>query len=165
MAIREIIFKGFHPCTNGTSVIKVNGKEVRGEWLFGDRVKRGGRLYIFPEDGLDSTDNYEVLPETVCEYTGLTDNNGKKIFEGDVVREITRYAILDEINIGEISFRDGSVWIDYGGDEPYYLLNQLDIESHYIEVIGDIFDTKPAEEDRKYLGVVEDALDELERKE
>ena len=47
--------------------------------------------YIIPEYA-SAFYGVEVDPSTVCEYTGLTDRNGKKIFEGDIVK--TKYGRL-----------------------------------------------------------------------
>jgi uncharacterized phage protein (TIGR01671 family) len=72
---REILFRGLTAETK--------------EWVFGDLVqwKSRGICAILPQEG-DQWKNpfdFEVLPETVGQFTGLTDDNGVKVFDGDEV--------------------------------------------------------------------------------
>ncbi len=45
-----------------------------------------GYLFDVRNGVVEDFDIIEVIPETVCEYTGLTDKNRRKIFEGDIVK-------------------------------------------------------------------------------
>ena len=79
---------------------------------------------------------YEVDPSTVCQYTGLTDKNGKKIFDGDVVRRETDYygkhKVYDEPVVWEDDIEKGFL------GEPY--TSGYCIHGGNWEVIGSIHD-------------------------
>lgn len=132
--MREILFRGKRVDNN--------------EWVYGFLSKSRGNNH-FLSLCIDHEENGVMLssivePETIGQYTGLTDKNGKKIFEGDIIKVHKSDTYV--IKYGEYTPRNYCLACYY--DKPtigFYAYDgekcfQLSTNSRCYEVIGNIHD-------------------------
>lgn len=126
---REILYRGAR---------MEDGKFVYGSLVFvKENDKSENELpHIVISYGPDTFDWFEVDPETVGQFTGLTDKKGIKIFEGDIVKEQYKsHVIIYNVFWDEDYFAFRVKSKDYS----YYLDELVPSNS---EVIGNIHDNK-----------------------
>ena len=142
--MREILFRGQDAAT---------GDWIKGYFvqLFDDKGNKTNRIYSgYAETDCEDyyPDFWEVDPETVGQFTGLTDKNGKKVFEGDIIRftdENSEYEWVGRVEFGnpnaEYNWGFQLVYIN-GTKANTDILLWFDMEETgaYSEVIGNIHD-------------------------
>lgn len=140
--MREILFKA--------------KRVIDGEWIYGNFLRTDDGAFIIqnyvPFEGIGK---YMVAPETLCQYTGLPDKNGKMIWENDIVKvrhekyPETLDTELDLFPTATVYTRNYAVeFINTGSSYGYrcrnrsihFLITKNTIYNHEVEVIGNIFD-------------------------
>lgn len=104
-----------------------------GEWVEGDLMKEsyGSRIV----EHTSKADNWlAVDPSTVCQYTGLTDCEGKELFEHDLIHFVG-YKPIGEVIWSEENY----AFMVASGNEPLYWLSEV-LEIGKIERVGNKFD-------------------------
>ena len=137
--------------------ILFRGKTQYGEWVEGSYLQTDDNTnnpmqhrplnlrhqiwsYWSGDWNMGGWDPMDVLPETVSQFTGLTDKNGVKIFEGDIVKYYQPYSKRWEEHI----VLWDTNWASFGMFEQgsAYCKESDWVKIQHIEVIGNIHDNK-----------------------
>ena len=138
--MRNIIFRGKRINRNG-------------ELGYGDLRRYGGNTWVFPHNQDAAYDADMVDPATIGEFTGLTDKNGKGIFEGDIISyDYIRY-VEPQKTEGRVFYKNGSFLVNvYVGaviSMPLGYLFGDDVKVNTIEIVGNIHDMPDFQEEWK----------------
>ena len=126
--MREILFKA---------------KQIdNGEWVEGCYLLSGGKHFIYAE----YIEHYcmpviikaEIIPETLCQFTGMTDKNGVRIWKNDIVEAWSQGSRA----IGTVKQRVDGLWIMSPAwqNHEFWELKPNSNGETTVEVLGNAFD-------------------------
>lgn len=125
--MREILFKA---------------KTISGNWINGLLANKDDKWYISNKAGMPFA--YDVRPETICQFTGLCDKNGNRIWDNDIVNTNSNLRAQIKFGLYSNSFstrkHNQGFYMDFM-DKEYYR-HELGYWAGKSVVIGNIFDNK-----------------------
>ena len=143
--------------------ILFRGKKCNGEWEYGYYVQANNSWHGYGKHKewivcsacanggwFALQEKHAVIPETVGQYTGLKDKNGKKIFEGDIVRLTDEHNEMEWTAVVVFGNPNGDYnwgWQlnaieEFDGNKDILLWVDMEESGAYCEIIGNIHDKK-----------------------
>ncbi len=128
MAEREIKYRGL-------KTFQIFGGETKKVWIYGFYLKRGtygdpgpqAHIFVY-ENGYEG---YRVESETIGQFTGLFDKDGKEIYEDDILT-------FNDGMIGLVEFYHGCFVVRYGKDDTMWSL--YEIRDRQLKILGNLFE-------------------------
>ena len=122
--MREILFRGkhMHVCPEN--------KHLDGTWVEG---------YLEDENHInDGKCEFLIDSETICQYTGLIDKNGKKIWENDILEGHLDDKFPEDVTREKVIWHESGWKTEEPGCVDKEYLDEFDTEN--FEVVGNVFD-------------------------
>lgn len=127
MAEREIKYRGL-------KTFQIFSGETKSIWIYGFYLKRGtygdpgpqAHIFVY-ENGYEG---YRVAAETIGQFTGLLDCDGKEIYEDDIVS-------FENGKIGQVEFNHGCFVVNCANE---YICSLYDIHDWNVKILGNRFE-------------------------